>query len=143
MAHRYFTLNEAEALLPKVKNHMTKLMGIHDELTALSGVKVQGAAGFDWNTHMLAVNINKRYHELSFKYFAELEALGRMGCYVKDVSQGLVDFYSRLESRDILLCWQYDEPTILYFHDEKTGFTGRIPINQLKETLLQQQKALL
>lgn len=142
MAHRYFTVEGAEAILPKVKHHMTKLMNIHDELTALSGVKV-AADQFDWTAHVLAININKRYHELSFKYFAELEALTRMGCYVKDVQQGLVDFCSKLGDKDIMLCWQYDEPTLLYYHDGQTGFEGRKPINELKQTLIQQKNALL
>jgi hypothetical protein len=118
MVHRYFTLEEAETALPKVKKHMTRLMGLHDELTALSGVKVH-ADTMDWTAHLLAVNINKRYHELSFKYFAELESLTRMGCYVKDVQQGLVDFYSKMGEKDIMFCWQYDEPRLLYYHDEK------------------------
>ncbi|MBM3281912.1 MAG: DUF2203 family protein [Candidatus Diapherotrites archaeon] len=142
MAHRYFTLTEAEALLPKVKLHMDKLMNLHDELSALSGVKLH-AEELDWKTHLLAININKRYHELSFKYFAELEALTHLGCYVKDVGQGLVDFYSKLDQKDVLLCWQYDEPTILYYHDESTGKSGRIPIHVLKEKLAAQTKTLL
>ena len=142
MAHRYFTLNEAEASLPRIRLHMEKLMSIHDELSALAGVKVS-ADGFDWQAHLLALNINKRYHELSFKYFAELEALTKMGCYVKDVTQGLVDFYSKFENRDILFCWQFDKPTILYYHDEQSGKSGRIPISQLKETIAAQQRALL
>lgn len=141
MAHRYFTLHEAEALLPKVRLHLDKLMNIHDELSALSGVKVHSDK-FDWTAHLLAININKRYHELSFKYFAELEALTKMGCYVKDVTQGLVDFYSKLDNRDILLCWQFDEPTILFYHDETNGKPGRIPIAQLKERIAQQQQML-
>ena len=140
--HRYFTLSEAEALLPKVKKHMTKLMGIHDELTALSGVKVQ-SVNFDWTAHLLAININKRYHELSFKYFAEFESMARMGCYVKDVGQGVVDFYSKFGEKDILLCWQYDEPRVLYYHDEATGASGRIPVSALKERLHEQKKTLL
>lgn len=142
MAQKYFTLEEAETLLPRVKGHMTKLMSIHDELTALSGVKVQADA-FDWTAHLLAVNINKRYHELSFKYFAELEAITKMGCYVKDVSQGLVDFYSKFGEKDILLCWQYDEPRVLYYHDESTGVSGRIPVSALKQRLHEQKHALL
>jgi hypothetical protein len=101
------------------------------------------AEELDWKTHLLAININKRYHELSFKYFAELEALTRVGCYVKDVSQGLVDFYSKLDQKDVLLCWQYDEPAILYYHDEITGKSGRIPIHVLKEKLAAQAKTLL
>lgn len=142
MAHRYFTLREAEASLPKVRLHVEKLMSIHDELSALSGVKVH-SEGFDWQAHLLAININKRYHELSFKYFAELEALTRMGCYVKDVAQGLVDFYSRVEDKDILFCWQFDEPEILYYHDETSGKSGRIPIATIREHIARQNRALL
>lgn len=142
MAHKYFTLEEAEALLPKVQKHMTKIMTLHDELLALSGVKVH-AETMDMTAHILAININKRYHELSFKYFAELESLTRLGCYVKDVSMGVVDFYTRFGEKDILLCWQYDEPTLLFFHEEHTGYEGRKPISQLKEKLAEQQKALL
>ncbi len=142
MAHRYFTVEEAEAVLPKVKRHMTKLMALHDELTALSGVKVH-AESTDWTAHLLAININKRYHELSFKYFYELEAVTRLGCHVKDVAQGLVDFYSKMGEKDILLCWQYDEPQLLFYHDEKTGYEGRAPISQLRQKLAEQKKALL
>lgn len=142
MAHRYFTLEEARQLLPKVRRHMTRLLTLHDELTALSGVKVHAETA-DWTAHLLAININKRYHELSFKYFAELEALTRVGCYVKDVQQGLVDFYSKLGDNDIMFCWQYDEADLMYYHDEKTGYEGRLPISQLQEKLAAEQRALI
>ena len=142
MAHRYFTLVEAERALPKIKKHMTRLMEIHDELTALSGVQIH-ADPADWNGHLLAININKRYHELSFKYFAELEAITQMGCHVKDVHQGLVDFYSKMGEKDILLCWQYDEATILYYHDSTSGYEERKPIDHVKATLSQQHHALI
>ncbi|MFH0970678.1 MAG: DUF2203 family protein [Candidatus Diapherotrites archaeon] len=142
MVFRYFTLEEAECTLPKVKRHMTRLMSVHDELTALSGVKIS-ADPYDWTTHLLAININKRYHELSFKYFAELESLTKIGCYVKDVQQGLVDFYSKMGQKDILLSWQYDEPNLLYYHDESSGVNRRIPISKLRQKLFEQQHALL
>ncbi len=142
MAHKYFTLEEARKVLPKVQHHMTRLLTIHDELTALSGVKVH-AESEDWTAHLLAININKRYHELSFKYFAEMEALTRVGCYVKDVQQGLVDFYSKLGDKDIMFCWQCDEPDLLYYHETHTGYEGREPIAQLKEKLAAEQRALL
>ncbi|MDP2666800.1 MAG: DUF2203 domain-containing protein [Candidatus Diapherotrites archaeon] len=142
MSRYYFTVEEVERILPKVKRHMEKLMTIHDELLALTGVKVH-AYSPDLKAQILAININKRYHELSFKYFAELETLTRMGCYVKDVSQGLVDFYTKMGGKDLLLCWQYDESEVLYFHDEDSGFNGRQPIALLKERLADEQRALL
>jgi hypothetical protein len=142
MAHRYFTVEEAEHLVPKVRRHMTKLMTIHDELSALSGVKVH-SNDFDWKAHLLAININKRFHELSFKYFAELEAITQLGCYVKDVQQGLVDFYSKFEDKDLVLSWQYDEPNVLYFHEEHATFEERQPVELLKKKLAEEREALI
>ena len=63
----------------------------HVDSCELGDFRREGARGKDSIGALLAININKRYHEMSFKYFAELEAL-RKGCYVKD-TQGLVDFY--------------------------------------------------
>ncbi len=142
MAHKYFTLEEARQALPKVQHHMTKLLTLHDELNALSGVKVH-AGNEDWNAHLLAINIHKRYHQLSFTYFAEMEALTRIGCYVKDVPQGVVDFYSKLGGEDILFCWQYDEEDLLYYHETRAGYEGRKPVSQLKERLAAEQRALI
>lgn len=142
MAHRYFTVEEAEQTIPKVRRHMTRLMSIHDELSALAGVKVH-STDFDWKAHLLAININKRFHELSFKYFAELESITKIGCYVKDVQQGLVDYYSRFENKDIVLGWQYDEPNALYFHDEQTGLVEKKSVTLLKRKLFSEKEALI
>ena len=142
MAHRYFTVEEAEQIVPKLQRHMTKLMTIHDELSALAGVKVH-SNDFDWKAHLLAININKRFHELSFKYFAEVEAITQLGCYVKDVQQGFVDFYSKFEDKDLVLSWQYDEPNKLYYYEEQATFEERKPIALLKEKLAEERKALI
>lgn len=141
MAHRYFTIEEARKLLPKVRLHLEKLMTLQDEVTALSGVKVH-AEQMDWTAHVLAININKRFHELSFKYYAELEAVTKLGVHVKDVQQGIVDFYSKMGKRDIMLCWQIDEPDLLHYHTEEEGFQGRKSIHELSQKLAEEMQSL-
>ncbi len=141
MSIPYFTVEEVERHIPKLQKHVGRMMELQDELTALSGVKVS-AEQTDWETEIISVNINKRFHELSFKYFSELDAVIRIGGRVKDVTQGLVDFHSKLDGKDILLCWQYDDPALLYYHDLESGFAGRKPVSMIKEKLSEQLQRL-
>ena len=57
-----------------------------------------------------------------------VKALNTLGCVLKDIVSGLVDFPAIREGREILLCWRYDEPQVLYWHDLQSGFAGRQPI---------------
>lgn len=66
-----------------------------------------------------------------------LEELGALGCMVKSIDQGLVDWYARdAEGRDVLLCWKLGEKRVEYWHHLSTGFAGRRPVAELPpETL--------
>jgi len=59
----------------------------------------------------------------------ELEAvvgeIERGGAQLKDVTLGLVDFPSELDGEVVLLCWQYGEPEVAFWHREGEGFAGR------------------
>ena len=57
-----------------------------------------------------------------------LEQVRSMGCEVKDLEVGLVDFPGQLNGRDVLLCWQINEPAVLYWHDPDKGFMDRQPL---------------
>ena len=54
-----------------------------------------------------------------------VEQLRRMGCQVKDLEVGLLDFPGMRDGRRVLLCWRMDEPAVLYWHDEDAGFASR------------------
>jgi hypothetical protein len=55
----------------------------------------------------------------------ELEALG---CELKDIDQGLVDFRSVMGEEEVYLCWKLGEPSIGWWHSLETGFAGRQPL---------------
>lgn len=57
-----------------------------------------------------------------------LEQVRGMGCEVKDLEIGLVDFPGQINGRDVLLCWQIHEPAVLYWHDPDKGFIDRQPL---------------
>ena len=47
---------------------------------------------------------------------------------LESVQQGLVDFPSIREGREVYLCWLEGEQEIGYWHDVDAGFAGRQPL---------------
>ena len=57
------------------------------------------------------------------------EEIADLGCVVKDIDNGLVDFISIFQGRKVFLCWKQGEDKVSWYHDMQTGFTGRKKIN--------------
>jgi hypothetical protein len=65
--------------------------------------------------------------------FAELKhEIGRLiyriealGCVVKDIDLGLVDFPAMRDDEPIYLCWKLGESTVTYWHGIEEGFSAR------------------
>ena len=63
---------------------------------------------------------------------ALLEELAKLGVEVKDPDQGLIDFRTMRDGREVYLCWKLGEGArILFWHDLETGFAGRRPLDRL------------
>jgi hypothetical protein len=60
----------------------------------------------------------------------EVKALDDAGCLVKDIDEGIVDWYANRGNRDVLLCWKLGEKQVTYWHDLDSGFAGRRPISE-------------
>ena len=65
-----------------------------------------------------------------------------MGCFLKDIDQGLVDFPFLIEAEGdeeddvVFLCWQYGEPRIVAWHSIESGFGERQPLPGASKPLL-------
>jgi len=57
---------------------------------------------------------------------AEIE---KLGCLVKDLEIGLVDFPARRDNETVYLCWKLGEERIGYWHGVEEGFAGRKPLD--------------
>ncbi len=57
-----------------------------------------------------------------------VEGLAAMGVIVKDLDPGLVDIPSEVDGRIVLLCWQFGEPGVHWFHETEEGFEERVPL---------------
>jgi len=128
---RYFTLDEANALLPRLREILTELQEkkpAFDKLQPELRKMARSAAG---NGHLQSSDMQekRRRAESLAKRLEELVAeLHRMGCQLKGLDQGLIDFSAVREGRKNYLCWRLGEDAIGYWHEQDTGFADRQPL---------------
>ncbi len=128
---RIFTLDEATALLPRLR----ELLGeMQEQKAALARVReelgemVQLASG---NGHLLEAEVTAKRKEAkgpADRLNELLTELNGMGCELKGLDEGLIDFQAEREGRTVYLCWKLGEPEIVYWHHLDTGFASRQPL---------------
>ena len=131
MPRIYYTLEEANKILPEVKNKLMDLIELKEAVSVLGTINIS----FDdlEEDYLNNIKMGKKFHKLHYNFFKLLEELEGSGIFIKDLSQGLIDFYSKFEGRDILLCWKFGENEINYWHEIADGFNGRQPVDILKK----------
>jgi hypothetical protein len=128
---KYFTVEEANRALPLVR-------------MILGDIVRQSRVVEDLQQRLAIVSRERRrpshdlYTEELAQSQAELEAedaklrsyideLKRLGVEFKG-PDGLCDFYSIMDGREVFLCWRLGEPEVLYWHDLDAGYVGRQPL---------------
>ena len=128
---RLFTLETAIALLPRVQDLMARAQQQHQDYRAAERQLAAAMQTVRGNGHR--ADTLQSAQEAAAQALRQVrhtvEALHALGCEVKDVEQGLVDFRSQREGREIYLCWRVGEATISYWHELDTGFAGRQPLD--------------
>jgi hypothetical protein len=62
------------------------------------------------------------------RFNACLSVFQDLGCELKDLDDGLVDFPSYRQGQLIYLCWKRGEDRIEWWHTMEAGFSGRQPL---------------
>ena len=63
------------------------------------------------------------------KLTSYIEELKRLGVEFKG-PDGLCDFYSIMDGREVFLCWRLGEAEVSHWHDLDSGFAGRQPLTE-------------
>lgn len=129
MKKRYFTPQEANQVLPNVKDVVSRLMKTQFTLQILSNVQVSFQDEFLEMLHQTRKFTH--FHRLSYELFKDIDHLMSLGCIPQDIRIGLMDFYCLKDGQEVLLCWKAGEEGIDYWHDIESGFAGRRPISEL------------
>lgn len=127
---RYFSLEEANRTLPLVERIVADIVDTYrawkEQLYRyeLAAAQDRAEEGESPDAEVLREEVNRLAHRIN----GYIEELAPIGCAFKGFEEGLVDFPSRLEGRDILLCWRLGEPEIGHWHEVNAGFAGRQPL---------------
>lgn len=134
---RFFTIEEANELVQALQIEFGRVAQARAELAPL----VSAVGGADEATALLAEDarpppgreaVTLRLRELAGEITAAVERINGMGCLVKDLDQGLVDFYALQDGEPVFFCWQFGEPAVSHWHGVDEGFAGRKAIEGLE-----------
>jgi hypothetical protein len=129
---RFFTIEEANELVGDLEVEFGRVARVRGELApliesfgsedamALLQERVEPPAGREEDARRLV--------QLAGEITAAVERINGMGCLVKDLEAGLVDFYAVQDEEPIFLCWQFGEPAVAHWHALDEGFSDRQPI---------------
>jgi hypothetical protein len=124
MDHRFqkhYTREEANALLPRIREWLKRINGLREELAKC---EIRLEALRSGNQDLGGETTNRQV-----RLFAEvrelLDEFQRREIQVKDFDRGLVDFPALVGGREVFLCWEPDDPAVEFWHDLDTGYSGR------------------
>jgi hypothetical protein len=129
---RHFTPDEANAALEHVRPLVEQLVAARVEHIAalerqeqLEG-KIRGNGG-----GIPPVQLAEAAAEVDAvaRRLAKLvDEINEYGAEVKDLDSGLIDFPAMRNGETVLLCWQFGEDEIRFWHRADDGFAGRRPL---------------
>ncbi len=137
---RLFTLTEANALVPRL---MEILARMDPKITRMKELEdlVEDAESY-WGSRGETMppeereayerNLEER-DEARAVLDEEVGEIAAMGCELKDLHSGLVDFPATIEDALAYLCWQRGESRIANWHTLEGGFSGRRPLPKAPE----------
>lgn len=135
---RLLTVTEVNALIPKLELLMERVqrIGMEIEESVYAAAREIGVDPED----LPLPDLLRRHPELR-PAVEELERLvGRIdacGGQFKGMDLGLVDFFAEIDGRLSLLCWQFGEKEVRYWHELDGGFQGRRPLPAARPAVLQ------
>ena len=132
-APRLFTLEEANALVPTLQMEFGRVARLRADLAPL----IESVGGAEAAVDILQKGKlpargreadAERLRRVAGEITTAVERVNALGCLVKDLDLGLVDFFSMQGTEPVFLCWQFGEPAITHWHAIDEGFSSRRPI---------------
>jgi hypothetical protein len=131
LKRKYYTVDEANKTLPLVRAIVGDIVRqfhtvneLRQRLAAVKGDRRRRES--DLYSEELAQSQSELEAEEA-KLAAYVEELTKLGVELKG-PDGLCDFYSLMDGREVYLCWRLGEPQVMHWHELNAGVAGRKPI---------------
>ncbi len=133
-ARRFYTHEQANAMVPWLKQCFARILqlraqlrGHYQSLDQLGYRPDDQRLLRDEGTPEVRL-LHARWSGLLEALQAELLTITGEGIEVKDLDQGLCDFWGLIDGQEVYLCWRLGEDRIDFYHEPHAGFAGRRPI---------------
>ncbi len=133
MADGQFTLAEAGRLLPRLTlllMEMRELKLEHDRFQAKAAELAQTMRS---NGHVVEDELKEALagmESAATRINSLIEQVLALGCELKGIDEGLIDFRSMMHGHEVYLCWKLGEERISWWHELDVGFAGRQPLEE-------------
>lgn len=132
---KYFTVEEANKMLPLVKAIMSDVVetfrDVNERRERLALVKggsdMPAGDPYREELEQIEEELERDIGQLQV-YVDELRALG---VEPKNFVMGLVDFPAWINGHEAYLCWHLNEPEVRYWHELDAGFAGRQSVTEI------------
>ena len=122
---KLFTVEEANALLPKLSELLDDLMLHRDALREkaprlepiLRSARTNGGG-----------RVGSEYGVEAYNLHLATGRIQELGVLLKDLDMGLLDFPHERDGRVVFLCWHPPEERVQYWHEVEAGYAGRRPL---------------
>ncbi len=125
---KLFSQDEANELIPRLEILVRRLQMQANSLRE----RIQDISGTDASVLSRELDdLVAEYPDLRSFTATMAEAaseIDSLGCLLKDIDQGLIDFPHEQGEDVVFLCWQFGEPRIVAWHSVEAGFSDRQPL---------------
>jgi hypothetical protein len=125
-----FSPERANALLPKLAPLVNELLAKRRDL-AIKLLESDPALHHVEQPHAQRLAAARspfpppRFGDLKLEIHRLIHRIESLGCIVKDIDLGLIDFPAIRGGEAIYLCWKAGEPAVLNWHGTDEGFSAR------------------
>ncbi len=124
-------MEEAHRLLPRLTDLIAEMRASKQEHDRFGRIVSELGLRMRGNGHVVEVELKTAQGGLE-RSAAEVnrsaERIRELGCELKDIDQGLIDFRAEMNGREVYLCWKFGEERIEWWHELAAGFAGRQPL---------------
>jgi hypothetical protein len=122
---RHFTVEEANAILDRLKPLLRELRDARDVLTDTDSHSVLADAAPTNGGGEPGRKVGEAFLEVRRMLLTIQEA----GIVVRDIERGLIDFPALRGGDEVYLCWELGEDGVAWWHDLDAGYGGRQPLD--------------
>jgi hypothetical protein len=130
-----FSHREAESLIPQVDRLLRDALSLKTEYENAERslhdfserIMLMGGIVVDREK---AIQDKDRRESAAGRLRAVVEEVQEIGCLIKDLDTGLIDFPTLFRGTEVYLCWKLGESGIQFWHGVDEGFRGRKLIDQ-------------